>query len=130
MLGPMIEKVSGQKISGDKKTIPKQLVWLVLAICVLPFLLNLFGIDFGSAKKPFDFSAVAGMKSDEVVDSMFYSLSGSFTHTFLEWSAFCTAIFIVILSFTHYKIKKDVTIPVIGMALFCATRPGCRAPES
>ena len=56
------------------------------------------------------------------VDSLFTSLSGAFTHTILEWSAFTAAIFTVFLAFNHYRITKDIATPVIGVALFCA---GC-----
>ncbi len=51
---------------------------------------------------------------------MFYTLAGSFTHTLLEWSAFLAALFTVFLAFMHFSMKRDVTTPIIGVALFCA----------
>ena len=65
-------------------------------------------------------SSVPGLAAHERLDAMFHSLAGSFTHTILEWTAFCTAIFTVILAFLHFKIKRDTTTPIIGVALFCA----------
>jgi len=53
---------------------------------------------------------------------MHYTLSGSFTHTILEWSAFCTAIFTVTLSLVYFYLMRDPVIPIIGIALFFA---GC-----
>jgi signal transduction histidine kinase len=47
-------------------------------------------------------------------------LKGSFTHTLLEWSAFCTAIFSVFLAFIHFNVTRNLTTLVIGTALFCA----------
>jgi signal transduction histidine kinase/DNA-binding response OmpR family regulator len=102
--------------------IPQSFIWVTVGICVLPFLLNLIGIDFASTKRPFDLDAAKGLLPHQMIDSMFYTLSGSFTHTILEWSAFCVATMTVALSFTHFSIKRDATTPIIGVALLCA---GC-----
>ncbi len=102
--------------------IPKQLIWAVVAVCVLPLLLNLVGVDFGSTRLPLEVPAVSGMASHELTDAMHRVLSGSHIHTLLEWSAFCVAIFTVFLAFIHFKIARDITTPVIGVALFFA---GC-----
>ena len=91
-----------------------------MAICALPFILNLLGVDFGSSKKSFDLALASQMTGPQVVDSMFYRLTGAFTHTLLEKSAFLVAIFTVFLAFIHFSIKRDITTPVIGLALFCA----------
>ena len=48
------------------------------------------------------------------------SLAAAFVHTILEWSAVCIAIFTVFLAFIHFSLKRDVTTPVIGVALLCA----------
>ena len=101
---------------------PKSFIWVVATICALPFLLNLLGVDFGSQAVPFPWSDSVEMASSEKIDAMFYRLSGAFSHTLLEWSAFCTAIFTVILAFIHFRIKQDIVTPIIGIALFWA---GC-----
>ena len=92
----------------------------VVGICVCPFLLNLLGVDFSSPQAAFDAVAAAGWSHSVLTDSMHRFLAGGFTHTILEWSAFCTAIFTVSLAFVHYSAKGDVTTPVIGLALLCA----------
>lgn len=104
-----------------RNRIPVQLVWAVVVICVLPSLLNLLGVDFGSPSETFDVS-LSNTTKDKVIDVMHHTLSGSFTHTILEWSAFCTAIFTVILSLIHFYLKADVVTPIIGIALFSS---GC-----
>ncbi|MFB3115211.1 MAG: ATP-binding protein, partial [Nitrospirales bacterium] len=96
------------------------LIWAMLVICVSPFLLNLVGVDFGSSKPGFPWADVPTMASHEKIDAMFHTLSGSFTHTLLEWTAFLTAIFTLFLAFLHFSIKRDITTPIIGVALFCA----------
>lgn len=94
--------------------IPQPLIWAVVSICVAPLLLNWVGVDFASHTSAYT--------SDNATDTMFYKLSGAFTHTILEWSAFMAAILTVLLAFTHYRISGDVTTPVIAVALFMS---GC-----
>ncbi len=110
---------SEDQILNDRK-LPTKLIWAVTTISVLPFLLNLIGFDFGTPGKTLDPRTVPELTQFEFLDSMFYHLSGAFTHTILEWSAFSAAIFTVLLAFAHFKIKHDITTPVIAIALFCA----------
>jgi len=99
--------------------LPSTIVFAVIALCIVPFLLQLLGIDFGNsvAVTP---SIQAPLLSQITTDEMFYRLSGGFTHALLEWTAFSAAIFVVLLAFCHYSITNDITTPVIGVALFCA----------
>ncbi len=92
-------------------------VWTVSVICVLPFLLNLFGVDFSNQSTPLP-EGVSG----QVVDDYFHFLSGSFTHTLLEWTAVTVACCVALLALVHYKVVNDETTLVIGIALFAA---GC-----
>ena len=102
--------------------LPKEFILAVFAICLLPFLLNLLGINFGSPETPLNLSTVSKMSSEQIFEAVHESLSGSFIHTLLEWSAVCTAIFTAILSFIHFQFKRDVVTPILGVALFFA---GC-----
>lgn len=101
-----------QAVNKSLNKIPNGMILGVLLICTLPLVLNLFGVDFGTAKH------MGNTAHESPVDAMFYKLSGAFSHTLLEWSAFCTAIFTVILALVHFRIQRDVTTPIIGMALF------------
>ncbi len=103
---------SGSRISGH-------LVWGIVIICVLPLILTLIGLDFGQ-DKPKAMYSLSKTSSSSMTDVMFHTLAGSFTHTILEWTAFCTAAFTVLFAFIHFSIKRDVTTPIIGVALFCA----------
>ena len=86
----------------------------VIAFCFLPFALNLLGMDFSSLSTPLP------EERAPLLDDLFYKLSGSFTHTILEWSAFCVAIMVALLSFVHFRVARETCIPVICIALFCA----------
>ncbi|MCH8844515.1 MAG: hypothetical protein IID61_16265 [SAR324 cluster bacterium] len=113
-----MESPSASILQNSK--LPNKLVWAVVAVSVIPIVLHLLGVDFGSRKIPFDTATALSATGQEVVEAMFVSLTGSFTHTILEWSAFVTAIFVVILAFVHFRIQGDITTPVVGVALFCA----------
>ena len=99
---------------------PVPVTWVILGLCVLPILLNSLGINFASATPIFNPAEFIAHPQHNIADAMHYALSGSFTHTLLEWTAFCLAIVIVILAFAHYTITHEITTPIIGMALFCA----------
>jgi PAS domain S-box-containing protein len=102
--------------------LPKKMIWGVIAICSLPFLLNLFGVSFSATQPIIELSKFDNLSSEQLLDTLHQTLTGSFIHTILEWSAFCAAIFTAILSFLHFAIKRDVVTPIIGVALFFA---GC-----
>ena len=94
----------------------------MLAICVLPLLLQFLGMDFGTQGQPFSLESAAQFPPHEQMDKMFHRLSGAFSHTILEWSAFMTAFLTTFLALAHFKIKSNPAMPVVVMALFCS---GC-----
>ncbi len=103
--------------------LPPRLTWACLGICVLPFTLNLLGVDFGSPRIGNELVDSAALSQSGRTDLLHHALSGSFTHTLLEWTAFLCAVFTVILAWLHFTIRRtDVVIPVVGIALFCS---GC-----
>jgi len=108
-----------KRIAMKEAKLPTQFIWAVLLISVLPFFLNLLGINFGSPHYAnlFNLSTIA---PNQLTDVIHHSLSGSFTHTILEWTAFCTAIFTAVLSFVYFQNKRDVVTPIIGVSLFFA----------
>ncbi len=103
-----------ETINDEEKKLPVKLFILVFLFCIIPFVLNKLGIDFSSTAIPLPESRSI------LLDDLFYKLSGAFTHTILEWSAFSVAIIIAVLGIVHFRVSKDVTVPVICVALFCA----------
>jgi PAS domain S-box-containing protein len=119
MSGP-IEREERYFILPKRTKIPKPFFWGTIAICVLPFLLNRFGVDFGTYEVPFPVEEASQLHPHELANALHHTLAGSFVHTMLEWSAFCAAIFTVVLAFTHYNLTGEITTPIIGVALFCS----------
>lgn len=109
-----------QGLFREKSELPFQVTLLVILVCTLPLLLNLAGLDFGSSAISLDINAATDLSPGALADALHHALEGSYTHTILEWSAFCAAIFTVILAFAHFNIKHDVATPIIGVALLCA----------
>ncbi len=79
---------------------------------------SVFGVDFGTPGVPIDSSIALDTWDAAAKDAVHLRLQGSFTHTLLEWTAFCIAIVTVILAFVHFQITKDVVTPLIAVALF------------
>lgn len=88
------------KIGSYKLTLPLKVVWLVIAVTILPDVLNVFGFDFGSI----DF------------------IWKSFIHNSLEIVSISTAFLIVFISLIDFKIKGDVSTPLVAITMLCS---GC-----
>ncbi len=100
--------------------ISRRVAWVVVALCGLPLLLGQLGIQFDSPPNYLDWNATAPLGASQRAHAAYESLAAAFVHTILEWSAVCIAIFTVFLAFIHFSLKRDVTTPVIGVALLCA----------
>ncbi|MBL4942216.1 MAG: PAS domain S-box protein [Colwellia sp.] len=92
-------------------------VILVSFSCILPLTLNLLGFDFSSISPPLN---LAGANLDISPDQQFYALTGALHHALLEWSAVTLAMIVGVGAFVHYYQNKDISIPIIGLALLCA----------
>ncbi|MEL6453369.1 MAG: ATP-binding protein [Cyanobacteria bacterium J06623_5] len=106
--------------SAEITSFPVPLTLAVIGICVLPFFLNLFGVDFASDSAHLSSETAARLSTSQLKEAMHHALAGSYTHTILEWSAFCTAIFTVLLASACYANKPDVATPILAVALLCA----------
>jgi HPt (histidine-containing phosphotransfer) domain-containing protein len=96
-----------------------------LALCLAPLALMWLGVDLESHGVPLDRAHVSAMSGPALADNMHRALSGSFTHTILEWSAAFAAMFTVVFAFAHYSIKRDATTFLICIALFFAACMDC-----
>jgi len=86
----------------------------VIVLCLLPITFNLFGFSFASVITPLNSSEPI------VANHLFHALSGAIQHTLLEWSAVVLALLTFVLALVHYRIHRDIAIPIMGMAIFCA----------
>lgn len=104
-----IEKINNEGLSKNKKMF---LFW-VLLLCFTPLILNLVGIDFSSQLTSSDALISEQLISTSVTENMF----GSLHHVVLDWSAVFFAMLAALVSFYHYRVKQNIIVPIIGLAL-------------
>ncbi|NEO86331.1 MAG: histidine kinase [Spirulina sp. SIO3F2] len=104
----------------DQKNI-QYLAIATILICLAPTILQLSGADFGITSPPLS-QAIQTADSTQLNNVIHRALSGSFVHTILEWSAFCTGLLTAILAFVYFALNRDVATPILGLSLFYA---GC-----
>jgi len=89
-----------------------------IIVSIFPYFLNLIGIDFSSHSTTLisKNTLVSTISSDE----QFYALSGAMHHALLEWTAVTLAVIAGFSSFIHYYRYRDISVPIIGLAILCA----------
>ncbi|WP_142602237.1 PAS domain S-box protein [Solitalea koreensis] len=100
--------------------LPRQFIWTTLIICILPSVLNLLGVDFGFKNEILDISQLNDLTYESQQNLIYEALAGRFVHVMLVGMAIAIAFLTVILAFVDYSIKRDITTPIVGVALFCA----------
>ena len=103
-----------------KYHIPNSVVWVTGIICALPVLLNVFGIDFGTVNHKIDPYQIAKIQEYERQSELKDFLLGRSLHTIFVSFTIAIAFLTVLLSFIDFRIKGDVSTPIVGIALFCA----------
>ncbi|MET1257132.1 response regulator [Aliikangiella maris] len=79
--------------------------------------MNLIGVDFSSvgSMANADSLTLSNLSNTQINNA----IQGSLFHALLEWCAISITIIAAILSFIHFYIKKDLVVPIIGIALLC-----------
>jgi PAS domain S-box-containing protein len=109
------EKISYLTAHGPLFDRKKKLFLItILILCLIPSILNSFGIDL-SLK-----ISTQGVNHSLEQNSEFSALAGAYLHILLEWSAVLLALLTFILALVHYHIHGDNVVPIIGMAILCA----------
>ncbi len=104
----------------NRYNIPAHFIWITLLICILPSLLNFLGVDFGSQPHGINFQNLDRLPfplQEREVQSL---QNGRFIQTILVSFSIPIALLTAILAFIDYSIKKDISTPIVGVALFCA----------
>lgn len=87
----------------------------VSIICIFPAIANILGLDFSSKHilLTADHIKLYGVRTDD----LFLVLKGELHHALLEWSSVVLAIVTAIIALAHFTSSKDITYPIIGLAL-------------
>jgi serine phosphatase RsbU (regulator of sigma subunit) len=97
---------------------PRSMTAAVLLLCALPAALNLLGVDFSTARAPFEPQEYSLAAEAERTALFYGALRGAFVFSLLEWTGFCIALVTVTFSFVHYFLTRDIITPIVGTALF------------
>lgn len=104
----------------SKYNIPDRVLWVICLVCLLPLLLNLVGVDFGTVTSkisPYQMTKIAEYERQSELKDF---LLGRNFHTILVSFTIAIAFLTVLLSFIDFRIQGDVSTPIVGIALFCA----------
>jgi signal transduction histidine kinase len=105
---------------NSKYTISEKLIGVVIGICVLPVLFLVLGVDFGMLQRV--------LKSDEIMQLINVEDNGilqeyfhaRFIHIILASAAITIAFLTMVLAFIDFRVKRDMSTPIVGVALFCS----------
>ncbi len=93
---------------------------VVAILCLAPLGMMAAGISLSSARPALSPEWVAGLPADELGEAAHWALRGSYTHTILEWTSVCIALVVCTLAFIQYRLMRDPSLLIIGVALACA----------
>lgn len=90
---------------------------IIFAISISPFMLNLLGVNFSSKYIPLNTPDL--YKDGHLNENILLpSLRAPILHSLLEWTSVLIAMLSVLLVLSYFKISKDTTTQIIGIALF------------
>lgn len=104
----------------SKYNIPDRVLWVIGIVCVLPLLMNIVGIDFGTVTNKISPYQWTKIQEYEHQDELKDFLLGRNFHTIFVSFTIAIAFLTVLLSFIDFRIQGDVSTPIVGIALFCA----------
>src|SRR5690349_15726606 len=103
----------------NRYNIKEQFIWLVSGVCALPIFLNLFGINFGFVNQQLDLGMVSRFYQFENEAGFKDILRGRYVHTIFVSISIAIALLTIILAFIDFRIKSELSTPIVGVALFC-----------
>ena len=82
----------------SRPTTPRSIVLLVIAISVLPAILNLYGFSFGSSTAHRELQELTKLSEQELLYQMHAGLAGAYILVLLHWSSFIVTLFTAVFS--------------------------------
>ena len=121
MLAPRTLRRHLRRIRQDRPDLAYMAAFgsLLLLVCALPMGLALFGISI-SGRETFSTLSEDGATLPLTTENAFSLLRGSFFHSILEWGAISIAGCVGLLSMVQFRMRRDVSLAILGLALACA----------
>ena len=105
--------------------LPQKVVYGILILSFLPLVLLGLNVDLSYLQTKPLAQVTSNGTSIPKLEMEYQKYAGAFLHVLLEWSSFAIAITCSMFSLLHFRLKKDVTTPIIGASLFCAGMLDC-----
>ena len=93
---------------------------LMFVISFTPYILHQFGFNIYYSNSLIDLSDTHTINELSANENLRPLLAGKFIHTIIVGISITIAFLTTILSFVDYFIKKNVSTPIVGIALFCS----------
>ncbi len=103
----------------DKYNISDRLLMLIAGICALPAVLHLFGLNFGFVSGQLSLDMISRLIDFEKGDLQ-EVLRGRYVHTIFVSFSIAISFLTIILAFIDFRIKGELSTPIVGVALFCS----------
>lgn len=104
----------------NKYNIPEKIILWILAVCLLPIVLNIVGVHFGLVINNLSVSQVLKHFEFERQEGIVDILRSRQIHTIFVSASIAIAFLTVILAFIDFRIRGEVSTPIVGVALFCS----------
>ncbi|MBL0139091.1 MAG: hypothetical protein IPP86_11265 [Bacteroidetes bacterium] len=103
-----------------KIRVPDKIVWIIGLVCALPVLLNVTGVDFGFISSKIDPYKITELYQFEQQTYLQEILRGRYVHTIFVSISITISFLTILLAFIDYRIKGELSTPIVGVALFCS----------
>lgn len=97
-----------------------RILFAVIFICVLPSIFNFSGLDFGIQMNPLDLDKMESSTANDQKNMLYAIFRGRFIHIFLVSISIATAFLTALLTFVDFRLSRDISTPIVGIALICA----------
>ena len=104
----------------NKYNISERIIWMIASICALPLILHIFGVNFGFVNGQLHLAMISRLIEFEKENDIQEVLRGRYLHTIFVSFSIAIAFLTIILAFIDFRIKGELSTPIVGVALFCA----------
>lgn len=104
----------------NKYNISERIIWMIASICALPLILHIFGVNFGFVNGQLHLAMISRLIEFEKENDIQEVLRGRYLHTIFVSFSIAIAFLTIILAFIDFRIKGELSTPIVGVALFCS----------
>ncbi len=104
----------------NKYDIKERYIWLIACVCALPIVLNILGINLGLGNKQVSLEMITRIIDFESQKDLQSIIRGRYVHVMFVSFSIAISFLTIILAFIDFRIKGELSTPIVGAALFCS----------